>query len=176
MLENPYPRKKGNYYSLLFYKNDPLITIGPDWCYYLFLFSVTLLSFVTIFVYLGEHLSENIILIGTVLYSLHFLSYLIAAFSNPGIPSNNNYKEYNKNPVEMSWSFIRCSQCKSLVNLDGVLTFHCRICNVCIEGYDHHCPWVTKCVGKGNICSFYIFVTSTLLYVLYLLYVITQMK
>jgi len=27
---------------------------------------------------------------------------------------------------------------------------HCVDCNVCVEGYDHHCPVSGKCIGKGN--------------------------
>ena len=34
---------------------------------------------------------------------------------------------------------------------------HSPDCNICIEGYDHHCPWTGKCIGKNNLTLFYIF-------------------
>lgn len=34
---------------------------------------------------------------------------------------------------------------------------HCYDCNVCIEGIDHHCPWMGKCVGRGNMNVFILF-------------------
>lgn len=38
-----------------------------------------------------------------------------------------------------------------------------------IKGFDHHCPWVSKCVGRGNINGFYVFVFSTMLLFGYLI-------
>lgn len=49
----------------------------------------------------------------------------------------------------------RCNIC-NLVQPSGCS--HCEFCQVCIEGFDHHCPWMGKCIGKSNLCSFYTFI------------------
>ena len=34
-------------------------------------------------------------------------------------------------------------------------------------GFDHHCPWVTKCVGKNNCLFFYSFIGNTVILIGY---------
>jgi hypothetical protein len=34
-------------------------------------------------------------------------------------------------------------------------TYHCEECNICINGYDHHCDLFSKCIGSRNIIYFY---------------------
>jgi len=36
-------------------------------------------------------------------------------------------------------------------------TKHCQICDICVEGFDHHCSWLNNCIGKRNMYLFWIF-------------------
>lgn len=47
--------------------------------------------------------------------------------------------------------------CETCLVLRAPGNYHCTDCNVCIEGHDHHCPWVGKCIGRRNLRSFYFF-------------------
>ncbi|GMI54221.1 hypothetical protein ScalyP_jg4172 [Parmales sp. scaly parma] len=41
-------------------------------------------------------------------------------------------------------------------------TAHCATCGVCIAGLDHHCPWMSKCIGEKNMPAFRYFNMSWL--------------
>ena len=44
---------------------------------------------------------------------------------------------------------------------------HCPDCDVCVDGYDHHCPWMGTCIGKKNMSSFMKFNFTWLIFLIY---------
>ena len=89
----------GNCVALFYYRENPLIVIGPDWKYYLGtnIFTITL-SFVFL-----RYIISSITYIGTIIGFIVLLiqvfSYMMTALMNPGIPDRNLTK--NKNAKEL---------------------------------------------------------------------------
>jgi hypothetical protein len=83
------------------------------------------------------------------------------ALKNPGITSSTHFIK-NEEAFESLKQY--CKTCKIVRTKD---IYHCNDCNICIEGYDHHCPWTGKCIGKGNINEFFFFLCSTGVFMVY---------
>ncbi|CAD6187396.1 unnamed protein product [Caenorhabditis auriculariae] len=41
-------------------------------------------------------------------------------------------------------------------------TKHCAVCDHCVLQFDHHCPWLHKCITRRNMREFILFVTSVM--------------
>ncbi len=68
---------------------------------------------------------------------------------------------------DCSASNFGLSFCK-LCNLYKPLrAHHCSVCKVCVLKMDHHCPWVSNCVGQNNARYFVLFLTYMLFTALY---------
>ncbi|XP_057487103.1 protein S-acyltransferase 24-like [Actinidia eriantha] len=52
-----------------------------------------------------------------------------------------------------NWSQL-CATCKIVRPLRAK---HCSTCDRCVEQFDHHCPWVSNCIGKKNKWDFFFF-------------------
>lgn len=95
------------------------------------------------------------------------LSYLAVATSNPGIVTEDSESEEEENPMSQENVSKKSRICKKCNIRTSKGTYHCSDCDVCIRGYDHHCPWTSKCIGEGNLCRFYIFLAMVPIYLIY---------
>jgi hypothetical protein len=112
------------------------------------------------------------IIAGYCLFGVLVCSYTITVLINPGIPDEKHYltKELQKEMASMKeCNFLACNVCNVYVD-ESIKVGHCLACKVCIIGYDHHCGWSSKCIGGGNLKSFWIFFVSMFIFVIYSLF------
>ena len=78
---------------------------------------------------------------------------------------NPGYPKRDETSIKGGMNMKYCGVCEMWVNKKG--TVHCDECDICIEGYDHHCPWTSKCIGKRNMWSFIGFVVMVFFILIY---------
>lgn len=123
------------------------LVIGPDFKFVIITYAVILIPTIFTYLILIENIIEEILF--SFIFVLTILSLTITVLIDPGL-----VRKYH-NARTRFWTF--CDFCESF-RPPG--TVHCSTCQVCIGGYDHHCPWTGKCVGKGNRIFFKLFVLS----------------
>eukprot|EP01089_Gocevia_fonbrunei_P003830 TRINITY_DN13787_c0_g1_i1.p1 TRINITY_DN13787_c0_g1~~TRINITY_DN13787_c0_g1_i1.p1 ORF type:complete len:281 (-),score=26.84 TRINITY_DN13787_c0_g1_i1:18-860(-) len=122
-----------------------------------------------------------------VLFVLLISSYLLAACRDPGyveIPEHGSIEERRCNRLEndhgsseerqqrfnTAWNTDQyCFICELERPTDS---HHCKHCNRCVEGMDHHCYFVENCIGKNNFKAFlllliYGFITSVICLIIF---------
>ena len=93
------------------------------------------------------------------------ISFLHSSLINQGYPKNSICRKTG-NPSD---EYYYCEQCH-LYNYIYNSINHCNKCGICIEGQEHHCVWIGKCVGKNNIFCFYLFIFSTIFSLFYIIF------
>ena len=123
-------------------------------------------------------------LITTLLGLLTTVLQLCVQCSDPGIVSpfedfdvpDNFYKQLDLDPEEklirktdkiyQKSEFYTLRQCNTCMLTRPPKASHCRLCNHCVKGFDHHCNALNNCVGKRNLRSFVSFLIVSSLYAL----------
>jgi hypothetical protein len=141
--------------AFLFYKGEPLIIIGPDTLYYVWIFS--LVSFLCIIIY---NLKDSYIILKLffiISYLFFATTYTLLLVINPGIPTNKS----NLDPTSLQKDYKQCPDCNCIsLEKEGKYTIHCEKCKICVEHFDHHCTFATKCIGRGNKIIFKMWMSS----------------
>ncbi|EFA78329.1 hypothetical protein PPL_08980 [Heterostelium album PN500] len=69
-------------------------------------------------------------------------------------------KKQSKKTININGESITIFYCKSCNIYRPPRCSHCSECNRCVMEFDHHCPWISNCVGKRNYRYFVYFVWS----------------
>ena len=103
-------------------------------------------------------------------YLFFSVTYTLLLLINPGIPKNKN----NLKSTISQKEYHQCNECNCIfLKEEGKLTFHCKKCSICIEHFNHHWVFATKCIGKGNNLLFKIWLFSIgVFFVIIFLYLI----
>lgn len=88
--------------------------------------------------------------------------WLIVWRKDPGFIKKDTKLDF----VELLDTFEASSLCPDCGVIRTPRCRHCALCKGCVDRYDHHCPWVNNCIGKGNFAYFYSFVLFQSLYLI----------
>ena len=149
MKNRSYPKKTSGTLHFMFRKGKPLISIGPDWKYCL-----SIIMFTVILSILGSvvlaYFSIKSFIFGAILMLINLsvlLYILLRSSSYPDLKVDKNDIERvfrNKQLWWRKWKVIKDDT-----------TIHCDDCDIWITNYDHHCPWMSKCIcGTTNYYSY----------------------
>ena len=69
---------------------------------------------------------------------------------------------------------MRLKFCFSCMIFRPKRSIHCRTCNVCVEMFDHHCPFISNCIGKRNYVFFWWFINLLWIDVVYIIAIVSH--
>ena len=108
-------------------KSHRYIVIGPDWLCVAMTYIVIVVPSVFVYLYLLENLAEKIVFF--ILFGLTVFGLTVVFIADPGLVRKYHHAR------SRHWTY--CDHCESF-RPPG--TVHCSTCQVCVAGYDHHCP------------------------------------
>ncbi|CAG9313167.1 unnamed protein product [Blepharisma stoltei] len=144
------------------------LMLGPDW--YRGVLSATLITFLVIIsiIYPCNFFLENDNPAPMIIQIILLVSTICAQFkvatSDPGyipkqIPpyiskTNAALNELIGMPKPIIFhhngNMVKMKFCRTCLIFRPPRSSHCSLCNLCVEKFDHHCPYIGNCIGKRN--------------------------
>lgn len=132
--------------------------------------------------FLAVQITPAIPVVGAFLFAFVMATLFRTSFSDPGVipratpdeaadiekqievPNSPNSPTYRPPPrtkeIVVSGQVVKLKYCFTCKLFRPPRASHCSICDNCVEGFDHHCPWIGNCVGRRNYRYFYAFIVS----------------
>lgn len=96
------------------------------------------------------------------LLSGSILFWVLSTYTDPGY-MNKHPKLQFLTLVERFDPSCLCPKCMVIWT---PRSWHCNICDRCVEWFDHHCPWINNCIGTNNHGFFLTFIIFLYFYLL----------
>ena len=156
---------------------DGRVMVGPDFGVTVFAFLLTTVTSGTFWATMCPSLPLLCTIIGIFLYVQTVAFMWVTATMDPGIvPANRSMDEAEADAcaatpksVEINGVQVPLKWCRTCRIYRPPRAAHCSECNVCVEKFDHHCPWMGQCIGKRNYRFFLGFVNSVVALCVYTL-------
>mmetsp|Transcript_21282 Transcript_21282/g.34197 ORF Transcript_21282/g.34197 Transcript_21282/m.34197 type:complete len:191 (-) Transcript_21282:4-576(-) len=114
--------------------------------------------------YIEHYHAYYVVIVHLLLCTLSIVSLTMTAFSDPGIiprgilppssASSYHGPAHLRQRLCISGQLIDIKWCNTCKVFRPPRSFHCYICNNCIERFDHHCPWIGNRLVCAIICVF----------------------
>lgn len=78
-----------------------------------------------------------------------------------GIEQITEYVEDEISNKMQHYKALMDQHCSSCLIYRPLRASHCSRCDCCVEMFDHHCPYIGKCIGKRNYKYFLLYISST---------------
>jgi hypothetical protein len=150
--------------------------MSPDICTWLTNIALIIGNMGLFIVFVGWPVSPVLAILGGLLTILSLYQLYMATFTEAGIIPRQTQEQFaakwGGRPIptgkDSRGRTVTLKACRTCHIYRPVRTSHCRDCGCCVMEFDHHCPWVSNCVGKRNYKYFVGFILSTNLLIIYL--------
>ncbi|XP_026664451.2 probable protein S-acyltransferase 7 [Phoenix dactylifera] len=105
------------------------------------------------------------------------INLVLASTRDPGVVPRNDKSQLEEvgtsigsrsRRISVSGVEVKVKYCRICKIFRPPRSCHCTVCDNCVEKFDHHCPWISQCIGLRNYRYYLMFIFSDLVFFIYI--------